>query len=196
MRHILFLSFIISLLFGSLNCNKSNPVGNNDPSSEIIPLKVGNTWVWQITNYDTSGTISSTTSDSLWVSQDTVLNGQKYFLLWEQQKNSDGTINQSASNYFARNIQSGYSRRDGNQETVLYNYPYQNGDTTVIASNVSVTVPTGTYNCLEYHIPVGSYFANGHLQTLMANFYICPNIGIVKKQVSSSIWLLTRVIFH
>jgi len=196
-KHIIILSFLVAILFATMNCNKSNPVANNYASGEIIPLKVGNTWVWQISNYDTSGAISSTTFDSVWVSQDTIVDGQKFFLLWEQYKQSDGTISQLASSFFARNLSSGFSRRDGSQETVIYNYPYKNGDSTVIGSNVSITLTSGTtYICIVYQTPAGSYFANGRLQTLFEKSYICPNIGIVKKEIANSIWVLTRSILY
>ena len=80
-KYFLFLVFLIPLALLTFTCNKNNdnPV-TGGPESVLIPLKTGNTWVWQISNIDTSGI---TAIDSMWVSQDTIIKGQQYFLLWE-----------------------------------------------------------------------------------------------------------------
>jgi hypothetical protein len=186
LKNSLLIFALFTIVMTIANCNKSNPIATN-ASGELIPLKVGNMWVWQISNYDNTGKVIGTAIDSSWVSQDTIVNGAKYFQVWEQYKHLDGTVDQVQNYYLSRNSTSGFSRMDGNQEHVLYNYPFQNGDPTIISSSVLVAVPAGTYDCIEYQTAEGSYVIDGQVKTLYGKSYISSSVGLVKHEL-----LLTR----
>lgn len=47
----------------------------------IMPLKVGNLWVYRVTDYNTDQTVSKIFYDSLLVQKDTIINGEKWFVV-------------------------------------------------------------------------------------------------------------------
>jgi hypothetical protein len=198
-------SFLFSLsllMFLISSCDKSNPV-SYDSSIGIIPLKVGNTWVMTFSYCNSNGVVTETGIDSAWVSDDTVISGQHYFLVSDQQKDSAGIPITQIISYLARNSPSGYSLRLDSTEQILYDYPYRIGDTSIVASNEVVTVPTGTYYCVVYQFRAGTYEINGVTHYIIGKHYICPNIGMIKTEALNPQngyllyrFVLTRVILN
>jgi hypothetical protein len=82
LKFILFLLFLSPVLFIGCN-NEDNIVDPPADIKEIVPLKIGNSWAYETTTYDTSGNIISTNIDSFSVVSDSLINGRKliYFLL-------------------------------------------------------------------------------------------------------------------
>ena len=202
MKNILFLLSFSVIITAIPSCDKSNPV-SYDSSIGIIPLTVGNTWVMTFSYCDSNGVVTETGIDSAWVSEDTVISGQRYFLVSDQQKNSVGIPVTQIVSYLARNSSSGYSLRFGSNEQILYDYPSHIGDTSIVASNEVVTVPTGTYHCIVYQIRAGTYEINGVNHYIIGKHYICPNIGMIKAEVLNpqngyllSRFILTRVVLN
>ena len=62
-------------LFTFFSCRKSNPVNPVDASTikQLWPIQVGNTWVMQYTELDTSGNILYSSYDTLIVTRDTII---------------------------------------------------------------------------------------------------------------------------
>ena len=74
-----FCCFLISFFF--ISCTNENELV--DPlidTSQIIPLKVGNFWTYQYTQYDTLGNLISESPVTTRVISDTVINGKQAFL--------------------------------------------------------------------------------------------------------------------
>ncbi len=73
-----------------LSCSKSN---NNDSStnSEIWPLKINNEWAFSFTEYKEDGSVKSTSNYISKVTGDTLINGNKFYILGPLYlRNSDG----------------------------------------------------------------------------------------------------------
>jgi len=165
------------------SCDKSNPV-NTGNTNEIIPLKVGNAWVNTNSYYGSNGLVYTKSIDSIWVSNDTIIEGQSYFVLCSQIKDSNGTPYPQINTYLARNTSSGYSERymDVNIETANYHYPNAFRDSTIVSWSQTVTVPAGTFNCIVYKFAAGIFILNNVSSIVYGYVYICPNIGIIKKE--------------
>jgi hypothetical protein len=167
----LLLSFTLFLTFSS--CKKSNPVGPPD-NNEIWPLKTGNTWVLQSTYYDSTGAVSSTGLWAIEVTKDTVVEGQTWYRLFD-------------NSYFYTNKSDGlwllWSNSTAMSELLLWKYPVSAGDNwpnypyqvTAESTNVSITVPNGTYTCYLYRMTYNSQPAEDD--------YLCPGVGIVARNV-------------
>jgi len=85
---LLSLSFIVTAIPG---CDRSNPANRGNPSV-LVPLKTGNSWVRESWEFDSTGAATSTFIDSMWASADTVVNGEKYFVISEQGEGPDGAL--------------------------------------------------------------------------------------------------------
>ena len=154
MKKILFL-FSLSFIITTIpSCDKNNPV-NNGSSSVLVPLKTGNSWVKVSWHYDSTGAVTSTGIDSLWVSGDTVIDGQTYSVIVDGFEDSNGTLYLNPFNHIARNTASGYEEKYDGLDLWNFDYPFSIRDSTVISPNETVTVPAGTYNCIVYKYIAG-----------------------------------------
>ena len=75
-------------LFFFVSCNKkdtSTPVTTTPAVSDYFPMAVGDYWVYQQTQYDSSGNIIPQTwkNDSVVVKNDTVFNNKTYHILMD-----------------------------------------------------------------------------------------------------------------
>ncbi len=155
----LFLSALAMLVF-SCNCNDDDAATNPTPATEYLPLNIGNYWVYQWYIIDTLGneTIYGNTLDSIYISGDTVINGNTYAVMEGRQFNSDIL-------YFYRDS-SGYlvsanssvplftttssSERLGIDTLFVGTAPLVMNDANMQPPSPSVTVPAGTFNdCLS-----------------------------------------------
>lgn len=159
MKKIAVSLFAIFLLL--IGCKDDNIIVN-PPSEipEIVPLKVGNTWSYQTTVYDTSGNIVSTTVDSFSVIADTIINGQKRFIF------STGVIRWN--NVF------GFWITMSPDSVLFFKYPANVGDEygyglKVICKDSTIVVPGGAFKCYGYSVNV-------------AIDYVSPGVGLVKEE--------------
>lgn len=58
-----------------------NTVIADQENDVIMPLKIGNVWVYRITDYDFDGNIDDISYDSILVKKDTIINGEKWYVL-------------------------------------------------------------------------------------------------------------------
>jgi hypothetical protein len=155
----LFLSALAMLVF-SCNCNDDDTVSGPTPATEYLPLNVGNYWIYQWYLIDTLGneTIYSNTLDSIYISGDTVINGNTYAVMEGREFNSD-------IQYFYRDS-SGYmvsaksdiplfsTKSTTGQlglDTLFFGTdPFLVNEANMQPPSPSVTVPAGTFNdCLS-----------------------------------------------
>lgn len=59
-------------------------VNQNQETSVIMPLKIGNYWVYKVTELNDDGTTKSTGYDTTYVIKDTLINGEKWFLTYDR----------------------------------------------------------------------------------------------------------------
>ncbi|MCP4314058.1 MAG: hypothetical protein GY790_22630 [Bacteroidetes bacterium] len=77
MRKLFLLGMIASLF---VSCEESDPL--NTKELDYFPLEVGNYWIYQHFNIDASGSeLATSVTDSILVSGDTIINGQRYSIL-------------------------------------------------------------------------------------------------------------------
>ena len=99
-------------LFLTLACCKKNKPGSGDTSNGYDPnkpsFKVGTTWIYHYTSYQSNGTITSEDDISFTIVKDTLINSSKYFV--------------TSGNYYFTNKSDGYYEYDKNinQENLIY----------------------------------------------------------------------------
>ncbi len=146
----------------------------------IMPLEVGNAWVYQIYALDTAGNALRLASiDTLMVVEDTTVNYERWFRVTGLPRTEGWVINREDGFWFAR----------PNEQPFLFaKFPAEVGDrytstigqveahTTLAAISVEVTVPAGTYLCHKYIQKIGPLEAT-------TNYYFAPGIGLVKMSI-------------
>jgi len=175
---------VIAIPLLSLAC-KNNPVDSNPPVVHIIPMKVGNSWTYAQTNYDTLGNITSSGEFKFLVAKDSLIAGKTFFAVFRDTLVASSYYHGYFSGLPWRvNTDSGLVKikdllPNGPYLILEYKYPALTNDffirddlgAKVIATNVSVQVPAGTFNCIKYEFSYG---------LRLFEVYIQPGLGEIK----------------
>ena len=221
MKRFLLLILAISLTFAAGCSNSSGPPSR---SSQIMPLSVGNEWIGQVTHYNAQGISDSTWLDTLGVSKSEVINGETWYYVnsfwfyngdtshqWLTAR-SDGVYS-CDSEHFAKAWRLAKYPAKPEDSVVTFDSTFDslgNGQAdgiTVDTTNLSVTVPAGTFSCYVYRgfdyyqqgdvggsaVEPGNYYDAGVGPIQFGYFNpdgTHPNVGIGRT------WQLVRAVLH
>jgi hypothetical protein len=92
MSRIILIAFVVAFFLAGLSCDLSThadtiPIREN--SAGLLPMKLGNKWVFRYYQYDTTGLVEGAYLDSAVVSRDTVVNHERWYKI-HQLKPADG----------------------------------------------------------------------------------------------------------
>jgi hypothetical protein len=180
MKRDRWLAILIVAVAGLIwSCGDDDQITNSEPSEDIMPLAIGNQWRSEVLRVDSAGDTVSLDSQSTIIVGDTTISGQTWFRYQTDYiQSSDLPVLRMASDGL---WVSGPDATDA--AYLLAKYPCNTGDTwtnaaaddtiTVRGTKVSVTVPAGTYECVQYaiHRPSGDSTVN----------YYAPGTGLVKQ---------------
>lgn len=164
----------VAATIGMAGCGESSPSGNdNDPNNAkpLLPLAVGNQWLYESTIYDSTGRATSK-KDTTAIRMDTTIQGEKWYFF------NDDRVTPTAS------------RTDGiyywdtklNVARLYLKYPGTVGSTyergsqryTITSINTNVDVPAGVFSCYQ----VG--FTDQNVPGLRGTISMSPGVGTVK----------------
>jgi hypothetical protein len=181
---------ILSLTIASCKNSTDTPT-----STDLIPLKTGNQWIYETTVYNDSGIATKKTIDTTIVGTDFNAQGLMWhFLTW----NGVGGFLSSRNNGL-------WSYDSSNQKSFLeYQYPTLAGneyiaeyDSTsngfgkeitvlrikVISTNELVTTAIGKFSCYHYQYDMELTSSHGDVTDvgeLLQDIYFAPNVGLLK----------------
>lgn len=184
--------FIMFVMLISFHCGKnSSPVSPLPSSPGIIPLRVGNSWIFTQTNFDTSGNEISKGDLSYSITRDTLMSdGRLYFVFREDSLFFDSYYQQYLfTNGWLINDREGLWKAFQNS-TLVYAYPTDTSSSSWFnraglvgrtpTTNETILVPAGFFTCIKYE------FASTMSMRLF-DVYVQPNFGEVMS-VSYSIY--------
>lgn len=173
-----FISILLVVFISS--CGRDADIA---PIEEVVPLQVGNEWVYEVTDYDTNGKALTTSSYKNIVLKDTVIQQSTWYIL------SNGQI--------VRNSRDGYVsyHKDGSLAIMIYQRPdyggigyiynYHDYDLKVLTTRSpqpdTVTTATETYASFVFRIE-NQYISqfNGVTLTINQEDYVAPGVGLVR----------------
>jgi hypothetical protein len=175
----LYLLFILSAL---LICSCSESTEPDNTINQLIPLKIGNTWNYSRTVYDSTGTVEYTENINSSVEKDTSIEGIKWY----------GYSDVPAGIYFT-NKSNGYwafvKANTGNflndTSLLVYKYPTKVGDIygdpetprEVISLDEKITVPAGEFKVIHL---ITTYIGSTNYLIDSFETFIAPGVGIIK----------------
>ncbi len=172
-KNILIISFVLILI----SC-KHSPV-SSDQQFDLIPLKVGQSWKYTVTTFDSLGYVEGSGLIAELIDQDTVINNRKWFYSF------NSTEWYSPNIVLYSNQPDGLYRStdSGKTSTNYFKYPaaindisVSNGDSTIVIKvNELVTVKSGTYLCLLYQ-----KVYNRNSSRIVLYTYVSPGYGKIK----------------
>lgn len=182
-KGIIRITCIVLLQFTLFSCHSEEEVA---PAEETMPLKVGNYWTYQVSDYDSEGNVVGTSSYTRAVVKDTVINGGKWYIL------NNGSIvqnNQSGYVYFNK------FNRPGDEAVMIYQnastggigymYTYPNYELWVLTTRTYELAPfvtsLGNFSCYTFTVErqykqPGSSSASSTFQ----KDYVSPSVGLVR----------------
>jgi len=175
------LLFILLLSILILRC--SEPTEPNSSPSVIIPLKIGNTWNYSRTVYDSTGFVYYTDNIISSVQRDTIINYTKWY----------GFTDAPGSVYFTNKLDGywalqtiAYPYFPNDTSFIVYEYPAHVGDIygspnsprEVVSVDEHITVSAGEFEVI--HI-VTTFIGSNNYQLDSYEIYITPGIGIIKR---------------
>ena len=149
MRNLVLLLFSL-VLFSGCKKDESNPVENSNStlSQEIMPLKVGNTWEFQVTRYDSNNVVISTRNYTRTVSVEKVIETEKWYLI-----GNDYYTNRADGLWIKESSESA-------QAVIVTKYPVSLGEVfwrgstywqkKCLSLNEEIIVNNNKYNCIHY----------------------------------------------
>ena len=171
MHYLKRIILIIALVLVSCSDNSTN----NPKSLEIIPLKIGNMWIYQNLKLDSNGIILKTTYDTLEVVKDTVFDGSKWFTYYNPsrymwfQNNDNGYRNAIKPEYW-RFLDYKYPGIAGDK------FVSSRGSKTIEATDSKFKIVPGEFICYKYVSYDGS------------EEFLCPGIGFVCGKIYNKTW--------
>ncbi|MBS1902372.1 MAG: hypothetical protein JSS75_01550 [Bacteroidetes bacterium] len=195
MRHTYLLVLVVLVITQGCSSSSTQPETAPTPTTirTLFPLAVGNSWTYQVTNYDANtGAVSQRSTYTTSIDSAVTINGQTAY------KYGSGSAYQSFS---GNDLQYSYtpSGRTGMITLVRYRYPMLVGtpqkvlDTTysdqsrqvttleIVDSAKKVTVPAGTFTCVQFRTVILSTFSAAPLDTAqVTDDYLAPGVGLVR----------------
>jgi hypothetical protein len=180
-------SLLLVTLFLQAGCKKDdNPVnqGGTNPTV-LMPLKIGNQWIYRAVSLDSLGNVQNSDTSTFKIVRDTSIQNEKWYFIGRDSTARELLTNRSDGLWYMRLTSSGTVA----QSVVLFaKHPANVNDTwlgpdsttaKLLAKNVSVTVPQGTYSCFQYT------YANKNTQDLQQTKYFPVGVGFVRDEFYS-----------
>ncbi|WP_162910853.1 hypothetical protein [Hymenobacter oligotrophus] len=171
------------LALGALACNKDR---DPEPVEEIMPLAVGNEWVYKVSYYDGNGDVYREARYARSVVKDTTINKSRWFVL------SDRSIVQNHANGYV------YFNRANNDGVIIYpnarhngigiGYQYPNYKLWVFTNRAEAQQPVlcnGTsYDARQYSMKYQyEYPGNPTPQIIKREEYVTQGVGMVRTDI-------------
>jgi hypothetical protein len=187
MKRILLIAF--SILISFVACKKNDSDDPNESVLDYMPLKVGNYWVYETYSCD-SGEVNceSISIDTNWVTGDTLINGEVYYMVEGKLLLVQGTlflrdsgeylVDHHGSVLFTHTdslqIFNPQSIKNPEGDTIYYWY------SKLTAQNGHISTGAGSFNCMNMR---GSFFtaADDFQQVHHYHNYYAKNVGLVKQ---------------
>jgi hypothetical protein len=172
MKAIVCVLVMLTLLFACGKDNSTNP----GPTTQIMPLKIGNSWTFSRATFDANGhtVIIDTLTET--IVRDTIINNERWYIALLSSGDSSRTD-------LMTNRADGLWGRRYDEAFIAINYPMAVGDTlgddglfmTLESDTTSITVPAGDFSCYNYHlfgsnIDIYNYYSPGIGQIMLRIF--------------------------
>ncbi|MBI5326014.1 MAG: hypothetical protein HZB41_12210 [Ignavibacteriae bacterium] len=213
MRNIFIL--IIALIF--ISCEQSevhdkyqpilyNYILTNQTKSVIMPLHIGNRWIYQVSDFNSKGDLINSGYDTIYVVKDTLIGYERWFnVKWINYNNLRIITNTDIGLSDKYSICGGYSNNEVFYPAYYSSYlickyenfrylvppPYNDtiGDFVTVSayywcdieSNKIINVNAGSYNCYQYTLwteIICKYF--NFANTIICRYYYTPDIGLIR----------------
>ncbi len=173
-RSLACMAFAVIATMMLAGCGESSPSGTDttpDGADRLLPLALGNRWIYETTIYDSTGK-ATLKADTTLVAGDTTIQGERWFFFNDDR--ATPTVSRTDGVYY-------WDTRN-NASRLYVRYPgavgesYERGSQryTIVATNTTVTVPAGVFTCYQIRL------TDQNIPGLDATLSIAPGTGTIK----------------
>lgn len=202
MRKLFFVVAIMAILSA---CQKDDNSNQNQtvPEPDYFPMAIGNYWIYKYEHVDTLGVVHYERIDSVFISRDTLIENEAYFVFEQISILTDGTTRVRPRMYYRDS--SGYIIdssgviffNDKNFKDTLRTQLLVMGEDSIYRAtykmeyvNDIVSAPAGDFEVLNFRGTVWVYNLNPNIPNpRYVDNYFAPNVG---KVYGNSIWTLSN----
>jgi hypothetical protein len=166
--------FLILSLGTFVGCNKQSTITSpSTPAGAIIPLVVGNSWLMADTSWDQNGVMFATQVDTFLVVRDTVIAGEKAFVMhwrhieWDVTNRSDGYYENIGGGFLSLEFK--YPANPGDS---IHASRYHNATMQLVSVDSTVVAPAGHFHSYVYRTVE---YQSGYLYIF--NDFLDPDLG-------------------
>lgn len=167
---------MMSVMIGALaaagcGSDADAPSGPSPTSTDLMPLKVGNQWSYNVEEFDTTGRQTSTKAQSNVVTADTMIQGTTWYFLNDDRATptrtaGDGvyywdTKRDASYRYIATPVSVGSFQEKGSQRF------------TVASSSARIDAPAGSYNSVQILV------TDSNIPSVSSVISVAPGVGLV-----------------
>jgi len=182
MKKIILALLFLTLIFNFISC-EDHPTKSNPFPAEMIPLKMGNSWSYVRTNYDSTGIVEYTEDITSTIDKDTLIDE----LTWYGYSDTPEGI------WFANKSDGywGFARWNNGNAIVdtmilIYKYPAIVGDVfdfpsfrrEIVSTNELITVPAGSYKTIHYS---DTFLDSSNYLLDSFEIFVAQGIGLIKR---------------
>lgn len=169
--------YFLPLALLILGCSNNNKSLNPSQDKQIWPLKVGNEWTYEDRLLDSAGRTVHVDTSVFAVIKDTLIQGERWYVFtYNGVRDPEGSLGTIRSDGLWTN---------GPSEGLVFKYPAAVNDTFMMGTDTSivesihdtVTVPAGTFVCINYKWVGGSEPNRTHQY-----HYMSPGVGFIKAE--------------
>jgi hypothetical protein len=191
--------FFFLLIIAVSSCSDSGTAVVGNKTVEILPLAIGNQWIYSVQPYDVNGSFYSPWEGGRTVLADTMIDGEKWFT-WDSTDVRHFWINHSDGFYlYPATWSDGSSIKKTKQ--LYYKYPGTVGDAPpylrtkytdhssydtyeIVSTDSLFTTPAGDFHCYVYEFYSYSEDSATHTKTKEASkykyfYFYAPGVGLV-----------------
>jgi hypothetical protein len=163
-KNLYFLLTLIGLFSFSGCSSSSEPCTPIKTSGPIIPLAIGNEWIYRVTQYqDESGIIGFVHYDTMRVIRDSLIGGEKWYLM------TDGWSTNRSDGLWGLY----YVTPDSTIPVLLWKYPAKSGEVIrklddsimVVSIDSAISIPYGCFLTNQYMVKIYNQELRSHFLT-------------------------------
>lgn len=192
MKKILYSSLVLAVCFCSCKKDKDatpTPVPSSPTATtNYFPLSVGSYWIYDTYNLDTNGVETYVSTDSCYISNDTVIGGNTYSVFHASLLFPTSTYyRRDSSGYLVDQVGKIYFSNTNFTDTLRYDSlpGYFSGFGKMISPSTSVSVPAGTFSVYDF-MQTTTILTSGYIweNPRITHHYYADGVGIVNETLT------------
>ena len=171
-NNMIVMLFVLCLVDLSCTLDRNPLTPEARDASVIMPLEIGDRWIFDVTDFDSTCSVLKRFVDTLVIVGDKVINGQRWYVT-----NEGCIVRNSPEGLWSALLVDG----EISNLTLAAKYPGSTGErwyygyATIVSADMVLKVPYGEFHCYKYEDTM-------NLEDTPSVSYLAPGVGILRAE--------------